>query len=109
MHHSRTPFTTTPPNPISPYPRVPIQEQLCLRRQPFRHVDHVQFESGGMLNEFINGWRKSGAQRVGYLLGRYEHYDHVPLGITAVVTAKPTPRWFTHGAQCATAFSDADT
>lgn len=60
---------------------------VCLRRQPFRHVDHVQFESGGMLNEFINGWRKSGAQRVGYLLGRYEHYDHVPLGITAVVTA----------------------
>ena len=55
--------------------------------QPFRQVDNVMFDDGAVVNKFIEGWRKSGQQRVGYLLGRYEEYTDVPLGIKAVVSA----------------------
>ena len=45
------------------------------------------FENGNMVDRFLNYWRSSGHQRVGYLYGRYELYDGVPLGIRAVVSA----------------------
>lgn len=45
------------------------------------------FENGNMVNRFLNYWRSSGHQRVGFLYGRYEVYDGVPLGVRAVVAA----------------------
>lgn len=45
------------------------------------------FDNGAIVNKFIDGWRKSGQQRIGYLLGHYEEYTDVPLGIRAVVSA----------------------
>lgn len=60
---------------------------ILLSRQKYRHVDYVQFERHAILDEFINWWRKTGTQRVGFLYGRYEPYDQVPLGIRATVTA----------------------
>lgn len=45
------------------------------------------FEDGSIVDRFLDGWRESGRQRVGYLLGRYEEYSDVPLGIRAVVAA----------------------
>ena len=45
------------------------------------------FEDSAIVDRFIGGWRKSGVQRIGYLYGRYEEYDEVPLGIKAVVAA----------------------
>ena len=36
------------------------------------------------MDKFLEGWRQSGAQRVGFLISRYEE---VPLGIKAVVAA----------------------
>ena len=45
------------------------------------------FEDGAIVNRFIEGWRQSGEQRFGYLIGRYTEFNDVPLGIRAVVSA----------------------
>ncbi|CAF4294307.1 unnamed protein product, partial [Adineta steineri] len=60
---------------------------VTLMRQTFRHVDNIMFENGNIVNRFLNYWRSSDHQRIGFLYGRYEIYDGVPLGVRAVVTA----------------------
>lgn len=59
---------------------------IVLNQQSFRMVDHVEFESHGVVEAFLAGWRSNGFQRFGWLFGRYEPYDGVPLGIKAVVS-----------------------
>lgn len=61
---------------------------VVLERQPYRHVDHIEFEDPKMLDTFIGAWRASGKQRCGFLLGRYiPEASGIPLGIAAQVVA----------------------
>ncbi|XP_066600186.1 nuclear protein localization protein 4 homolog [Prorops nasuta] len=58
---------------------------ITLNRQTYRHVDNVMFENASIVERFLNYWRSTGHQRIGYLYGRYEINADVPLGIRAVV------------------------
>ncbi|XP_031788253.1 nuclear protein localization protein 4 homolog isoform X2 [Nasonia vitripennis] len=60
---------------------------ITLNRQPYRHVDNVMFENAHLVERFLNYWRITGHQRIGYLYGRYEQHSDVPLGIRTVVAA----------------------
>lgn len=55
--------------------------------QKYRHVDNIMFENHTIADRFLDFWRKTGNQRMGYLYGRYTEHKDIPLGIRAEVAA----------------------
>ena len=60
---------------------------ITLNRQSYRHIDNVLFENAGIMDQFLDYWRVTGHQRIGFMFGKYEVFPEVPLGIKAVVSA----------------------
>ncbi|KAI0359004.1 polyubiquitin-tagged protein recognition complex Npl4 component [Trametes cingulata] len=64
---------------------------ITLQSQPFRMVDHLEIASPEIVDRFLQAWRLTGVQRFGWLIGHYEPYPDVPMGIKAVVEAIHEP------------------
>lgn len=60
---------------------------ITLNRQKYRHVDNIMFENHNIADRFLDFWRKTGNQRIGFLYGRYTEHKDIPLGLRAEVTA----------------------
>ncbi|KAI2658310.1 hypothetical protein H4Q32_016350 [Labeo rohita] len=58
---------------------------ITLNRQKYRHVDNIMFENHTIADRFLDFWRKTGNQRMGYLYGRYTEHKDIPLGIRAEI------------------------
>ena len=66
---------------------------ITLQTQNFRMVDHVEFESPSIIENFLAYWRLSGLQRAGYLYGRYEPYDKVRYSLSPLPLSLFSPLW----------------
>lgn len=64
-----------------------MEKQITLLSQPYRHIDYVEFDSQSIVQNFINTWKDSGRQKIGFLIGRYEDHNDFPNGRKAVVSA----------------------
>lgn len=77
-----------------------LPSSITLARQNYRHVDQVIFENPDIANNFIDFWRKTNSQRIGFLYGNYikTSEEDYPLGICANVKAiyEPPQKSFTN-------------
>jgi len=64
-----------------------MPSSITLNRQPYRHVDNVCFANREIMERFLEEWRNTGNQQVGWLMGKYTTYDEVPLGVKCEVEA----------------------
>ncbi|XP_015791716.1 nuclear protein localization protein 4 homolog [Tetranychus urticae] len=60
---------------------------ITLTRQDYRHVDNIVFENAKIVERFLDYWRFTGHQRIGFLYGYYEVHKDLPLGIKTTVVA----------------------
>ena len=50
-------------------------------------MDNLVFENAAVVERFLDYWRRTGHQRLGFLYGKYDTHSDVPLGIKATVVA----------------------
>lgn len=77
-----------------PYPKAMCNKCLppavTIARQPYRHLDYVQFMNVKDLSNFIRNWvehKHQAEQRVAYLYGYYAEDPHYKGGIRGIVEA----------------------
>lgn len=63
-----------------------MEKKITLLGQPYRHVDYVEFDSKDMVENFIDGFKATGRQKIGLLIGKYAPYTEAYLGQKAVVS-----------------------
>ncbi|KAM0673028.1 nuclear protein localization protein 4 [Gurleya vavrai] len=56
------------------------QKSVALMPQVYRMIDHIEFDNRSVIDYFVSFWRGSNRQRVGFLIGKEENYDLVPMG-----------------------------
>lgn len=55
-------------------------------------VDHVEFASPSIIEGLLSAWRRTGTQRIAFLIGREDKYEKVPMGIKVIVEAVWEPK-----------------
>ncbi|OCF41793.1 nuclear protein localization protein 4 [Kwoniella heveanensis CBS 569] len=65
---------------------------VTLQSQTYRMVDHVEFASPNIIDGILSAWRRTGTQRIAFLIGRHDKYEKVPMGVKTVVEAVWEPK-----------------
>ncbi|WVN85392.1 nuclear protein localization protein 4 [Cryptococcus depauperatus CBS 7841] len=98
------PLTPTSLSVVTPCPtgsHMPFPEGICsscqpsavtLQSQSFRMVDHVEFSTPNIIEGLLTAWRRTGTQRIAFLIGREDKYEKVPMGIKVVIEALWEPK-----------------
>eukprot|EP01071_Lankesteria_metandrocarpae_P007100 Lankesteria_metandrocarpae@DN4579_c0_g1_i1.p1 len=76
------------PTPIARGRMNKLPPPVSLKRQTYRHVDHLEFMNVGDVSEFVRYWRNDCnlvSQRVGWMYGYYREDAHYDMGIRAVL------------------------
>ncbi|WWC58679.1 nuclear protein localization protein 4 [Kwoniella dejecticola CBS 10117] len=65
---------------------------VTLQSQTYRMVDHIEFASPSIIDGILSAWRRTGTQRLAFLIGRQDKYDKVPMGVKTIVEAVWEPK-----------------